>query len=60
MITDNYLNGAIETIEEARNEMDAELARLKIQEVDVENLERISRLLKKVDSLLIRMREAYS
>jgi hypothetical protein len=60
MITDNYLNGAIETLEEARNEMDAELARLKIQEVDVENLERLSRLLKKAHSLLVRMREAYS
>ena len=60
MITDNYLDDAIETIAEARKEMDAELARLKIQGVDVENLERISRSLKKADSLLVRMREAYS
>jgi hypothetical protein len=60
MITDNYLNGAIETLEEARKEMDAELARLKAQEIDIENLERLSRSLKKAYSLLVRMREAYS
>ena len=60
MITDNYLDGAIETIQEARKEMDQEIARLKDHDVDIETLKRINRLLKKTDSLLVRMREAYS
>ncbi len=60
MITDNYLNDAIETIEEAKKELQYEMDRLKRHKVDTGNLEHIHRLMKKVDSFLLRIKEAYS
>lgn len=60
MITDNYLNDAIDTIEEAKKEMEYEIARLQKHSIDTGNLEHIQRLLKKVDSFLTRMKDAYS
>jgi chromosome condensin MukBEF complex kleisin-like MukF subunit len=60
MITDNYLNDAIETIEQAKKELDYEITRLQKQSIDTGNLEHIDRLLKKVDSFLVRIKEAYS
>jgi hypothetical protein len=60
MITDNYLDGAIETIGEVKKEMEYEISRLQKHEVDTGNLEHIQRLIKKVDSFLSRIKEAYS
>ena len=60
MITDNYLNDAIETIELAKQELQYEIDRLTRQNIDTGNLEHISRLIKKADSFLVRMKEAYS
>ncbi|GAK58877.1 hypothetical protein U27_05852 [Candidatus Vecturithrix granuli] len=60
MITDNYLDDAIETIQLAKQELQYEIDRLDRQKIDTGNLEHISRLIKKVDSFLIRMKEAYS
>lgn len=60
MITDNYLNDAIESIEEVKKEMEYEISRLQKHEVDTGNLEHIQRLIKKVDSFLTRMKDAYS
>lgn len=60
MITDNYLDDAIETIEQAKKELDYEITRLQKQSIDTGNLEHIDRLLKKVDSFLVRIKEAYS
>ncbi len=60
MISDNYLNSAIESIEEARKEMEYEIVRLQKHKVDTGNLEHIQRLIKKVDSLLVRIKESYS
>ena len=59
MITDNYLNNAIETIEEVKKEMEYEISRLKKHDVDTGNLEHIQRSIKKTGSFLQRMREAY-
>ena len=60
MITDNYLDDAIETIEHAKKELDYEITRLQKQSIDTGNLEHIDRLLKKVDSFLVRIKEAFS
>lgn len=60
MITDNYLDDAIETIEQAKKELDYEITRLQKQGIDTGNLEHIDRLLKKVDSFLVRIKDAYS
>lgn len=60
MITDNYLDDAIETIEQAKKELDYEITRLQKQSIDTGNLEHIDRLLKKVDSFLVRIKDAYS
>ncbi len=60
MITDNYLNEAIEAIEEVKKEMEYEISRLKKYDVDTGNLEHIQRLIKKVDSFLLRIKEAYN
>jgi hypothetical protein len=60
MITDNYLDEAIEAIEQAKKELGYEITRLQKHSVDTGNLEHISRLLKKVDSFLVRIKEAYS
>jgi len=60
MITDNYLNDAIETIEKAKKELNYEIARLQKHSFDTGNLEHIDKLLKKADSFLIRIKEAYS
>lgn len=60
MITDNYLDEAIESIEQAKKELAYEIARLQKHSVDTGNLEHINRLLKKVDSFLVRIKEAYS
>jgi hypothetical protein len=60
MITDNYLDDAIETIEQAKKELDYEITRLQRQSIDTGNLEHIDRLLKKVDSFLVRIKDAYS
>ena len=60
MIHDDYLDNAIETIEEVKKEMQYEIDRLKRQNVDTGNLEHIEHLIKKVDSYLVRIREAFS
>ena len=60
MITDNYLDEAIETIEQTKKELQYEIDRLDRHEVDTSNLEHINRLVKKVDSLLVRIKEAYT
>ncbi|MDY0091225.1 MAG: hypothetical protein RBT80_00825 [Candidatus Vecturithrix sp.] len=59
MITDNYLDDAIETIQLAKQELQYEIDRLTRQNVDTANLDHINRLIKKVDSFLVRMKEAY-
>ncbi len=59
MITDNYLHDAIETIEEVRKEMEYEISRLRKHNVDTGNLEHIQRLIKKTDSFLHRIQEAF-
>ena len=60
MITDNYLTIAIETMAEVKKELDAEISRLKQHDVDTANLENILRLLKKIDSFLVRIQEAFN
>ncbi len=60
MITDNYLDEAIETVERAQKELDYEIVRLKKHDIDTNNLEHINKLIKKVDSFLVRIKEAFS
>lgn len=60
MISDKYLDNAIESIEEVRKEMEYEIIRLQKHEIDTGNLEHIQRLVKKVDSLLVRIKDSYS
>jgi hypothetical protein len=60
MIKDNYLEDAIDTIQLAKQELQNEIDRLDRHEVDTANLEHINRLVKKVESFLVRMKEAYS
>jgi len=60
MITDYYLNDAIEAVEDAKKALNAEIERLKTNKVDTANLEHVEQLLKKVDSFLVRIKEAFS
>ena len=60
MITDYYLNDAIGAVEDAKKALDDEITRLKTQHVDTTNLEHVEHLLKKVDSFLVRIKEAFS
>ena len=60
MITDYYLNDAIGAVEDEKKALDEEINRLKAQHVDTTNLEHIEHLLKKVDSFLVRIKEAFS
>ncbi|MBD3305414.1 hypothetical protein GF339_03470 [candidate division KSB3 bacterium] len=60
MIRDNYLESAIETIQEIDREMQYEIDRLIRHDVDPGNLEHIHQSVKKVMSLLVRIREAFS
>ena len=60
MITDNYLDDAIDTIQLAKQELQNEIDRLDRHEIGTGNLEHINRLIKKVESFLVRMKEAYS
>ncbi len=60
MITDNYLTSAIETMAEVKKELEAEISRLKQHDVETANLENILRLLKKIDSFLVRIQEAFN
>lgn len=60
MITDYYLNDAIDAVEDAKKALNAEIERLKTVNVDTANLEHVEQLLKKVDSFLVRIKEAFS
>ncbi|GAK52550.1 hypothetical protein U14_03802 [Candidatus Moduliflexus flocculans] len=60
MITDYYLNDAIDAVEDAKKALNAEIERLKTVNVDTTNLEHVEQLLKKVDSFLVRIKEAFS
>lgn len=60
MITDYYLNDAINAVEDAKKALHEEVERLKTQAVDTTNLEHVEQLLKKVDSFLVRIKEAFS
>lgn len=59
MITDNYLDGAIDAVKKAREAIAQEITRLQESQTDTGNLESIEHLIQKADSFLVRMKETF-